>query len=570
MFMPMDGVFLHYLIDELSPKITNGKIRKINQVDKYSVLLSVRANNENQNLLISSNSKYNGIILTNKKYEANKNNFMFSVILKKYILNGSIKNIYQINNDRLIKIDIENSDELGDKKSYELIIELMGKHSNISLVEKDSQKVLDSIKHLSLNNNSYRTLMPGTEYILPPKDDIKLNPFEVDFHEFRKVINVVDNDEKMFSKIFEGVSLQLSRFIFSKICNESLENKYEVFKTIIKDSKISPVIYKLNNSYKDYYFFDINITDDTIKFDSLTNLMEEFIVTKTSTDNLNSKISNITRVVTSTIQKLEKKIKIFESSLKESKDKDKFKLYADLISSNIYMLKGNEKSLTVQNYFSEDLEEISIPLNPKLNGSQNIEQYYKKFKKLKKSEEINKQNILECTREIDYLNSVLINLNETNTEDDLNEIRCELSEIGYLKSIKSKNKNEIIKSVPYHYATSNGVDIYVGKNNIQNETLTFKTSKKDFTWFHAKNIPGSHVILCHNNPSDKLIEIAAQLAAFYSKASSSSNVPVDYTKVKNIKKMPHAKPGMVIYTSYNTAYVTPPQSIEELKLITKN
>ncbi len=568
--MPMDGVFLHYLIDELSPKITNGKIRKINQVDKYSVLLSVRANNENQNLLISSNSKYNGIILTNKKYEANKNNFMFSVILKKYILNGSIKNIYQINNDRLIKIDIENSDELGDKKSYELIIELMGKHSNISLVEKDSQKVLDSIKHLSLNNNSYRTLMPGTEYILPPKDDIKLNPFEVDFHEFRKVINVVDNDEKMFSKIFEGVSLQLSRFIFSKICNESLENKYEVFKTIIKDSKISPVIYKLNNSYKDYYFFDINITDDTIKFDSLTNLMEEFIVTKTSTDNLNSKISNITRVVTSTIQKLEKKIKIFESSLKESKDKDKFKLYADLISSNIYMLKGNEKSLTVQNYFSEDLEEISIPLNPKLNGSQNIEQYYKKFKKLKKSEEINKQNILECTREIDYLNSVLINLNETNTEDDLNEIRCELSEIGYLKSIKSKNKNEIIKSVPYHYATSNGVDIYVGKNNIQNETLTFKTSKKDFTWFHAKNIPGSHVILCHNNPSDKLIEIAAQLAAFYSKASSSSNVPVDYTKVKNIKKMPHAKPGMVIYTSYNTAYVTPPQSIEELKLITKN
>lgn len=567
--MPMDGVFLHYLINELSPNIVNGKIRKINQFEKYSVVLAIRANGENHNLLISSNSKYNSVNLTTNKYETPKNSFMFSIILKKYILNGTIKDIYQIENDRILKLDIENRDELGDMQRYELIVELMGKHSNITLVNKESNKVLDSIKHLSLNNNSYRSLMPGAEYKYPPKDDIKLNPFTAEFYDFKRVLNVMENDESIYSKTFQGVSPQLSRFIFNKISNESIENKYEIFKKIIMESEISPTLYKLNGGYKDYYCFDIESTNDSSNSESLNQLVDDFIVNKNSLDNFNSKITNIKKVVNSAIQKLTKKIKIFQGALKESEDKDKFKLYGDLISSSIYMLKGGEDHLITQNYFSEDLEEIEIPLNPKINASQNIEQYYKKFKKLKKSEEINQNNIIECNKEIEYLNSVLLNLEKTSTKEDIDEIRRELADSGYLKSIKSKNKNEIIKSNPYHYITSSGISIFVGKNNIQNENLTFKTAKKDYTWFHTKNIPGSHVILCHNNPSDKLIELASRLAAFYSKASSSSNVPVDYTKVKNIKKMPHAKPGMVIYTSYNTAYVTPPSNIDELNLVNK-
>lgn len=568
--MPLDGIFLHSLIEELKPKIINGKIRKINQFDKYSFVLNVRCNGENQNLLISANSKYNSINLTNQKHEIPKLNFMFSTILKKYILNGKIKDISQIENDRILKLYIENRNDLGDVKEFELIIELMGKHSNVSLVEKDTQKVLDSIKHLSLNNNSYRTLMPNSIYKYPPKDDLKLNPMNFTIQNFKKIINIIENEPSMYSKIFQGVSPQLSKFIFELISTESLDKKFEVLNEIFKNIKLNPTLYKVNNTYKDFYSFDINISNDKITKQNLNDLIDDFIVNKNISDDINGKLTNIKKIINSILQKSSKKISIFKNEIKNNADKNKFKLYGDLISSNIYLLKGKEDHITVQNYFSENLEEIKIPLNPKMTPSQNIEYYYKKFKKLKKSEEINLINISSCEKEIDYLNSVLLNLNNAQNTNDIDDIRIELGESGYLKVIKTKNKDSIIKSSPHHYVTSSGISIFVGKNNIQNESLTFKIAKKDYMWFHVKNIAGSHVILAHNNPNDKLIEIASMLAAFYSKSSSSSNVPVDYTKVKNVKKMPHAKPGMVIYTSYNTAYVTPPTNIDELNLTIKS
>lgn len=568
--MPMDGVFLNTLIKELTPKITNGKIRKINQIDKYDIIFSIRCNGENLNLLISSNPKYSTINFTNKKYDPPKSTFMFNTILKKYLMNGTIKGITQIENDRILKLIIDNRDELGDMKNFELIIELMGKHSNISLIDPSDNKVLDSIKHLSSSNNSYRTLLPNSIYKFPPKDELKLNPFNFEFQDFKKVLNLIEINESMYSKIFQGVSTQLSKFIFNLVNDKSLDEKFSQLKNLFENINPSPIIYKFKGNYKDFYCFNINSYDEKIEVKDLNTLLDEFITNKNISDGLNSKIENIRKVINPIIQKSNKKIEIYKNVIKESENKDQFKLYGDLISSNIYMLKGGEKSLTVQNYFSENLEEITIELNPKLNASQNIEHYYKKFKKLKKSETINEQNISECLRETEYLNSVLTNLNKIENESDVNEIREELIKSGYLKNIKGKTKNEIIKSKPYQYVTSNGISIFVGKNNIQNESLTFKIAKKDFTWFHVKNIPGSHVILAHTNPNDKLIEIAGKLAAFYSKASSSSNVPVDYTKIKNVKKMPHAKPGMVTYTSQNTIYTTPPLSIEELNLTIKN
>ena len=568
--MPMDGVFINTLIKELIPKITNGKIRKIIQIDKYSVLFSIRCNQENHNLLISSNSKYSTINITNNKYESQNLNFMFCTILKKYILNGTIKEIIQIENDRILKLIIDNRDELGDMKNYELIIELMGKHSNISLIDSSNNKVLDSIKHLSINNNSYRTLLPGSIYKYPPTDDLKINPFNLNIDTFKKILNVVEINENMYSNIFQGVSSTLSKFIFNLTNSQSIDEKFSTIKALFKNITIEPILYKKNNVYKDFYSFDINCCEDKTNFNSINELLDNFISIKNSSDDFNNKILNIKKIIISSIQKTEKKISIFKSSLKEGLNKDIYKLYGDLISSYIYMLKGGEETITVQNYFSENLEEIKIKLNPKLTASQNIENYYKKYKKLKKSETINQNNIIEGEKEIEYLNSVLLNLDKAENTIDIDEIRSELFKSGYVKSFKSKNKNEIIKSSHYHYITSNGVSIFVGKNNIQNEFLTFKFSKKDYLWFHTKNIPGSHVILAHNNPNEKLIELAGKLAAFYSKASTSSNVPVDYTKVKNVKKMPHSKPGMVIYSSNNTVYSTPPLSVEELNLTLKS
>lgn len=568
--MAIDGVFLNFLIKELAPNLLNGKIRKINQINKNDLVFSIRCNRENHNLFISSNSKYSTVNITNLKYSNTESNFMFLTTLKKYILNGTIIGINQIENDRILKINIENRNELGDLNEFELIIELMGKHSNISLIDIHSQKVLNSIKHLSLNNNSYRTLMPGSIYKYPPKDDIKINPFNFNLDQLKKLLNIVEINESMYSKIFQGVSPLLSKYIFDLTIDKSIEEKFNIICDIFENSKKQPTLYKSNGLYKDFYCFDINSFNDKLNFDSLNQLLDDFIYKKNLSDNLNTKVSNIKKILTSSIQKSMKKIKIFEDSLRESKNKDTFKLYGDLISANIYMLHGGESNLTVQNYFSEELENISIKLNPKLNGSQNIENYYKKYKKLKKSEIINKENIEECKKDIEYLNSVLSNLDRVQNDTDIEDIRNELVNSGYLKNIRSKNKNQVITSSPYHYVTSSGVSIFVGKNNIQNELLTFKLAKKDHIWFHTKNIPGSHVVLAHNNPNDKLIELAGKIASFYSKASSSSNVPVDYTKIKNVKKMPHSKPGMVTYTSQNTVYSTPPTNINELNLTLKN
>lgn len=568
--MAIDGVFLNLLIKELTPNLLNGKIRKINQINKNDLIFSIRCNGNNFELLMSVNSKYSTINITNVKHKNSKSNFMFSTILKKYVLNGTIIGITQIENDRIVKLIIENRNELGDLNKFELIIEIMGKHSNISLVEFNSQKVLDSIKHLSLNNNSYRKLLPGSIYKYPPKDDLKLNPYDFNIEKLSKLLNIIEMNESMYSKIFQGVSITLSKFIFELILNKPIEQKFQMLSEIFNDFKISPILYKKNEIYKDFYCFDIDSFEEKTKFDSLNQLLDDFIYKKNKFDNLNGKLLNLQKIITSKIQKIHNKINLLEVSLKQSENKDIYKLYGDLISSNIYMLKGEEEILNVQNYFSENYENVSIKLNPKLNASQNIDKYYKKYKKLKKSEIINKSNIEECKKEIEYLNSVLLNLENIHTENEIDEIKNELSKSGYIKNTKSKNKSFVATSSPHHYITSGGVSIFVGKNNIQNELLTFKLSKKDHIWFHTKNIPGSHVVLAHNNPNEKLIELAGQIAAFHSKASSSSNVPIDYTKIKNVKKMPHAKPGMVIYTSQNTVYVTPPQNLDELNLTLKD
>lgn len=567
--MALDGVFLNLLIKELTPNLLNGKIRKINQINKNDLIFSIRCNGNNFELLMSINSKYSTINITNIKHENSKNNFMFSTILKKHVLNGMIIGINQIENDRIVKLIIENRNELGELNKFELIIEIMGKHSNISLVEFHSQKVLDSIKHLSLKNNTYRTLIPGSIYKYPPRDDLKLNPYNFDIEKLHKLLNVIEINGSMYSKIFQGVSISLSKFIFGITLDKPIEQKFQIISKIFKDSKSSPILYTKNGVYKDFYCFDIKCFDEKIEFNCLNQLLDDFIYKKNKFDNLNGKLLNIQKIIMYNIQRINNKINLLEISLKQSENKDIYKLYGDLISSNIYTLKGGEEILNVQNYFSETCENISIKLNPKLTASQNIDKYYKKYKKLKKSEIINKSNIEECKKEIEYLNSVLLNLENIHTENEIDEIKNELSKSGYLRNTKNKNKVSVASSSPHHYITSSGISIFVGRNNIQNELLTFKLSKKDHIWFHTKNIPGSHVVLAHNNPNEKLIELAGKLAAFHSKASSSSNVPVDYTKIKNVKKMAHSKPGIVIYTSQNTVYVTPPNDLSELNLTLK-
>ena len=248
----------------------------------------------------------------------------------------------------------------------------------------------------------------------------------------------------MYSKIFQGISTPLSKFIFNLVDNKSIEQKFNIIENLFKNIKTNPTLYMINNTYKDFYCFDINSYDQKIEFNNLNELLDNFIVNKNIFDNLNNKITNIKKVINSVIQKSSKKIEIFKNALKESENKDIFKLYGDLISANIFMLKGGESSITVQNYFSENLENITIKLNPKLHASQNIENYYKKYKKLKKSETINEQNILECTKEIEYLNSVLNSLDKIENENDIDEIREELVRSGYLKNVKSKTKMKLL------------------------------------------------------------------------------------------------------------------------------
>lgn len=568
--MALDGIYLYSLVNDLKKSVIDSKIDKINQPEKDEIILTLRKERKNLKLLISASARFARIHLTNTTKENPIKAPMYLMVLRKYILGGRIISLTQQDNDRILIMEIENRDELGFDSVYSLIIEIMGRHSNITLIRNRDNKVMESIKHITPDINSYRVLYPGVNFVYPPSS-VKLNPFFTKYEELDSYINnnSIVFDDKFYFNCFTGISKLLSSELYYKITKSNnlptIQDIYSNFKEFIENinTNISYNIY--TNKFgiiKDFYSLKLISLEEnflSIPYDDPNTLMDAFYENKDKQDRLQNKSTDLQKLIHTNIERCNKKVKILNETLNECAEKESFKIKGDLLTSYIYTIKKGDSECTLLNFYNEDEEEyIKIPLNSTKTPSENIQYYYKKYNKLKTSEEYAKIQLEKNSQEIEYLNSVLTNIINAESYNEIDEIKNELIETGYIryrKNSKTSKKNKVSK--PHHFVSSDGIDIYVGKNNLQNDQLSLKFANKNHLWLHAKDIPGSHVIVCSFDVPDKTLEEAAIIAGFYSKGKESLKLPVDYTKVKELKKPNGSKPGMVIYHTNKTLIINP-------------
>ncbi|AWK52413.1 fibronectin/fibrinogen-binding protein [Clostridium beijerinckii] len=568
--MALDGIYLYSLVNDLKKSILNCRIDKINQPEKDEIILTMRKDRSNIKLLISASPRFSRIHITNSVKPNPIKAPMYLMVLRKYILGGRITNITQKDSDRILIIEIENRDELGFDSVYSLIIEIMGRHSNITLVRNRDNKVMESIKHITPDINSFRVLYPGVDYVYPPSST-KLNPFSTTYEELNSFIsnNSIIFDANFYSNCFTGISKLLSSDLYYNIIeynNSPTKHEiYEKFKKFIDNLHESFSFYIYTNKsgiFKDFYCLELNSLEENfslLPYSDPHTLLDTFYQKKDKQDRLQNKSTDLQKLIHTNIERCNKKSKILNETLKECAEKDSLRIKGDLLTSYIYTLKKGDSECTLLNFYSENEEQyIKIALDKTKTPSENVQRYYKKYNKLKTSEEYAKVQLEKNIEETEYLNSVLTNIINAESYDEIDEIKNELIETKYIRFRKnSKTSNKSKTSKPHHFVSSDGIDIYVGKNNLQNDYLSLKFANKNHLWLHAKDIPGSHVIVCSFEVPNKTLEEAAIIAGFYSKGKNSSKLPIDYTKVKELKKPNGSKPGMVIYHTNKSLIINP-------------
>lgn len=560
--MAFDGLFTRAMIKELVHLIKGGRINKIHQPYKHELVIVVRANGQNQKVLVSAHPSYSRLQITEEQYENPSEPSNFCMFLRKHIEGYLIEDIYQIGLDRIIVFLIKGRNEIGDITYKQLYIELMGRHSNIILVDKERQIILDCIKHVPPGLNSYRTVLPGHEYILPPAQN-KRNPLEQNEEAILQVLDFNRGSlDKQIVEHFAGISPLLAKEMKHRAGLANRMTIPPVFMEImnqLKNDHYEPTISK-NDEKEHFYLFPIthlkNKEEKT--FSTLSSMLDRFYFKKASRDRVKQQGHDLERFVKNELNKNTTKIAKLKKTLQDAENAEKYQLYGELLTANIYLLKKGMKTIDVVNYYDEHQSQLTIPLDPKKTPAQNAQFYYAKYQKAKNALVVVQEQIEKANKEIDYFDHLLQQLNSADPKD-LEEIREELMEEGYmrLKQKQKKLRKQHIKPNVERYKASDGTEILVGKNNKQNDYLTNQLAKRDDIWLHTKDIPGSHVVIKSNAPTAETIMEAANIAAYYSKARESSMVPVDFTAVKHVKKPNGAKPGFVIYDHQETVYVTP-------------
>ncbi|MBS4882641.1 MAG: NFACT RNA binding domain-containing protein [Peptoniphilus harei] len=569
--MSLDGTVVKNLVYEINNRIKEGRIDKIYQ-NKNDLLINIRARGQKEKLFISISGSPR-IYFSDENFETLQNPPAFCMLLRKHLENNQILEVSQYKMDRIIKIMVKSLDELGEYSKKSLIIELMGKHSNVILIDEDNKKIIDSLKRINFNLSSVREILPGLTY---NEEDISqgLNPCELN-----SLSEIIKNSEKnvnlksFFLKEFTGISPQMCRELEDRTnidfkknvsslndseINDLEENFLEIFKNI-RENKFEPIKIYRDGLFKDFYSINLNELgeDEKVKVKSISSLLEEYYNSKFLRDSLGSKSKELKKSVRKHIDKIKRKLSNQANELNTALNREKFKIYADLISSNFYKIEKGDNSVTVENFYNE-MEEIKIPLDPTLDGPSNASKYYKKYSKLKNAAIFLTEQIEIGKSEISYLESILLNIDLAESPDEIDDIYEELEKEGYLKKKKKKIKKKKDSEENYiKIKTEDGFDIFVGKNNRQNDYLTHKKAKKNDLWFHVKDAPGSHVILKNDNRdfTNNALLTAAKVAAKYSSLSKSQNIPVDYTFKANVKRHPANKPGLVNYTNYKTINV---------------
>ncbi|MDQ0175882.1 Rqc2 family fibronectin-binding protein [Bacillus chungangensis] len=569
--MAFDGLFTRAMIKELVHLIKGGRINKIHQPYKHELVIVVRANGQNQKVLVSAHPSYSRLQITKEQYENPPEPSNFCMFLRKHIEGYLIEDIYQIELDRIIVFLVKGRNEIGDITYKQLYIELMGRHSNIILVDKERQIILDCIKHVPPGLNSYRTVLPGHEYILPPAQN-KRNPLE---QNEEAILQVLDfnrgNLDKQIVEHFAGISPLLAKEMKHRAGLANRVTIPPVFMEImnqLKNDHYEPTISK-NDEKEHFYLFPITYLKNKEEktFSTLSSMLDRFYFRKASRDRVKQQGQDLERFVKNELTKNTTKIAKLKKTLKDAENAEKYQLYGELLTANIYLLKKGMKTIDVVNYYDKHQNHLTIPLDPKKTPAQNAQFYYAKYQKAKNALVVVQEQIEKANKEIDYFDHLLQQLNSADPKD-LDEIREELIEEGYirLKQKQKKLRKKHIKPNVERYKASDGTEILVGKNNKQNDYLTNQLAKRDDIWLHTKDIPGSHVVIKSKAPTAETIMEAANIAAYYSKARESSMVPVDFTAVKHVKKPNGAKPGFVIYDHQETVYVTPDaDKLKEMK-----
>lgn len=589
--MALDGITLRSLVHEMKSKLVNGKIDKITQPEKDEIWLTTRNEKQNHKLLISANSSTPRIHFVNDAKKENPLTApMFLMLLRKHIGNGTIKSVEQRSTERIVEISIDAYDELRVLKNKTLIIELMGKHSNIILVHTEDRKIIDSIKRVSLNISSVREVLPGLTYQYPPGHK-KISPIHrLDEDEFRRLCSNFHSEiYKLFYMSYEGMSPTISKEIcyranvestevassLSEVKTEKLWGTFSRMMSRIEQHEYSPCIVIQRNPHTILDFSAVLLTHyetmELVEYQSIHTACEEFYFLKDRAERIQQRTSALRKKIQTRLDTLQHKTEKQNNEISSSMLLDKDKLYGELLTSYIYQIKTGMSEITLENFYSNN-EKITIPLDVQKSPSENIQRYFKRYQKSKNRIEELTEQLAIAQKEISYLENVLLSISQIETYDEISEIQDELAKQGYIRRPSNhKSKKETISS-PMEFTASDGTTILVGKNNTQNDRLTLKLSSPNDTWLHTKDIPGSHVIIRakQQDISEKTLYEAAVLAAYYSKGKFSSNVPVDYTERKNVKKPSGAKPGMVIYVNNSTIYVTPEESVvEQLKTHTK-
>lgn len=566
--MAFDGITIASLVKECRETILNSRIYKIAQPEKDELILTLKAENGTHRLFISADASLPLMYFCKENKQSPLTAPNFCMLLRKHLQNGRIVDIYQPSLERIICMDIEHLNELGDLCKKTLIVELMGKHSNIIFCDQE-HKIIDSIKHISGMISSVREVLPGREYFIPDTME-KKNPLLTDFSSFLEIFTKSTPIFKALYTSFTGFSPVISQEICyrcnidsdlpANVLNDTQKKDlYDVFAKMIqqiKQADFSPCIYAQNGVPSEFSVLPLATHEhmEKTKFDSISCLLETYYALKNKITRIRQKSIDLRKVVQNTLEKDIKKYDLQIKQMSDTQKREKYRIYGELINTYGYNVLPNATELTANNYYTG--EDIVIPLDPTLSAKENAQKYFEKYNKLKRTYEALSELTMQVKAEIDHLETILSSLDIALLEEDLVQIRLEMEQCGYLKKkYQTKQaKKEKITSKPFHYLSSDGYHIYVGKNNFQNEELTFKIASGNDWWFHAKGTPGSHVIVKSNGDElpDNTFEEAAKLAAFYSKGKTQGKVEIDYIEKKHVKKPAGAKPGFVIYhTNYS-------------------
>ena len=581
--MALDGLVVRSIAHELNTKLVGGKIDRVHQPENDEILLYVRNNRENFKVVLSSSSSNPRVYIANKYNKENPLKApMFCMLLRKHLQGGIITDITQVGFERIIKISIESYDELKDKSTKNIYVEIMGRHSNIILTHSSNNKIIDSAKRIPPSVSRVRQILPGQTYVLPPKQD-KLNPItDISLNSFVDTLSSFNGPifKAIYSK-FLGISPVIAKeicfranidenLLVSEISSDDISKIYREFHNLfkyIKDNVYNPcmVIDTSIDKVLDFSCINLSLFSNLsiINDDSISKILENYYATKDIKDRIHQRSSDLRKSISIKLDRLYNKLNKQEKELIESENAQIYKIKGELITSYIYMIEKGMESVEVANFYDLEYKNIKISLNTNFTPSENAQKYFKKYNKLKTAKkEITSQ--MEITKEeIDYLENIMLSIENCENLAELMDIREELGKVGYLRSKNNSKKETKLTTKPHEFVSSNGFKILVGKNNKQNDHLTLKVASNEDIWMHTKNIPGSHVIIKTEGKEvpDETIFEGAMLAAFFSKSKMSSQVPVDYTKKKNVKKPNGAKPGMVIYDTNNTIYVTPTEEL---------